>query len=60
MPFGAESEVLVVALAMFVLMGIGIPIFIAIGLASVVGLSLVFGLSQALVDFTSFLWQRLN
>lgn len=60
MPFGAESEVLVVAVAMFVLMGIGIPIFIAIGLASVVGLTLVFGLSQALVDFTSFLWQSLN
>lgn len=57
---GAESEVLIVALAMFALMGIGIPIFIAIGLASVVGLSLVFGLSQALVDFTSFLWQSLN
>ncbi len=60
MPFGAESQVLLIALVMFALMGIGIPIFVSIGLASIGGLALVFGLSQAMVDFTSFLWQSLD
>ncbi len=50
---------LIVAL-MFVLMGLGIPIFISIGIAALTGLSLFFGVHQAFVDFSSFLWQGLN
>ncbi len=60
MPFGTESEIFLITALMFAMMGIGVPIFISIGLASLAGLALVFGLSQAMVDFTSFLWQSLN
>ena len=51
---------ILIALVMFGLMGIGIPIFISIGLAAFAGLSLIFGPLHAMVDFTSFLWQSLN
>jgi C4-dicarboxylate transporter, DctM subunit len=60
MSSGADWEAVLVTLAMFALMGIGLPIFIAIGAAALVGLWLVFGLQQAMVDFTSFLWQSLD
>ena len=51
---------ILIALVMFGLMGIGIPIFVSIGLAAFAGLSLIFGPLHAMVDFTSFLWQSLN
>lgn len=60
MPFYANSAILLVALGMFALMALGIPIFVAIGLSAFGGLALLFGPSQAMVDFTSFLWQSLN
>ncbi|HUA56008.1 MAG TPA: TRAP transporter large permease subunit, partial [Candidatus Sulfotelmatobacter sp.] len=60
MPIGPDTEVLIVAVAMFALMAIGIPIFIAIGASAFAGLWLVFGLQQGMIDFASFLWQSLN
>ena len=45
---------------MFGLMAVGVPIFIAIGISAMVGLWMMFGLHQAMVDLTSFLWQSLN
>ncbi|MDQ2801413.1 MAG: TRAP transporter large permease [Pseudomonadota bacterium] len=55
-----DTEVILIGLAMFALMAIGIPIFISIGASAFAGLWLVFGLQQGMVDFTSFLWQSLN
>ena len=60
MPFGGEATFLLLTLLMFGLMAVGVPIFIAIGMSAVSGLWLMFGLHQAMVDFTSFLWQSLN
>jgi C4-dicarboxylate transporter, DctM subunit len=60
MPFADSATLLLIALAMFALMAIGIPIFVSIGLAAFAGLALMFGPQQAMVDFTSFLWQSLN
>ncbi|MGH7716254.1 MAG: TRAP transporter large permease [Vulcanimicrobiaceae bacterium] len=54
------TEIALVVLLMFALMGIGIPIFISIGIAALVGLDFFFGPHQALIDFASFLWQGLN
>jgi len=51
---------LLITLLMFALMGLGVPIFISIGLAAFAGLALIFGPLHAMVDFTSFLWQSLN
>lgn len=51
---------LLVVLVMFGLMALGIPIFISIGIAAFGGLALLFGTTQAMVDFASFLWQSLN
>jgi C4-dicarboxylate transporter DctM subunit len=45
---------------MFALMAFGVPIFISIGIAAMTGLWIMFGLHQAMVDLTSFLWQSLN
>jgi C4-dicarboxylate transporter DctM subunit len=53
-------QITLTVILMFALMGIGIPIFIAIGIAALVGLGFFFGPHQALVDFASFLWQGLN
>lgn len=58
--FGSDGTFLLLTLFMFVLMALGVPIFIAIGMASMGGLWLLFGLHQAMADFTSFLWQSLN
>ncbi|MGH7685094.1 MAG: TRAP transporter large permease, partial [Vulcanimicrobiaceae bacterium] len=52
--------VTLVVIVMFVMMAIGIPIFIAIGIAALAGLDLFFGRQQALIDFASFAWQGLN
>jgi C4-dicarboxylate transporter DctM subunit len=60
MSFADGVTFIVIALVMFGLMGIGIPIFVSIGLAAYAGLSLIFGPLHAMVDFTSFLWQSLN
>lgn len=60
MSFGSEALFLLLTLMMFGLMAVGVPIFIAIGMAAMGGLWLMFGLHQAMVDFTSFLWQSLN
>jgi C4-dicarboxylate transporter DctM subunit len=60
MPIASDVSVLLVIVAMFVLMGIGVPIFLAIGMAALGGLWMAFGLHQAMIDFTSFLWQSLN
>jgi len=60
MLFGSEATFLLLTLLMFGLMAIGVPIFIAIGMSAMGGLWLMFGLHQAMVDFTSFLWQSLN
>lgn len=46
--------------AMFGMMALGIPLFIAIGSTAFIGLSLMFGIHQGLLDFGSFLWQSLN
>jgi C4-dicarboxylate transporter DctM subunit len=51
---------LLITLVMFALMGLGIPIFVSIGLAAFAGLALIFGPLHAMVDFTSFLWQSLS
>ena len=51
---------LLLTLLMFTLMAVGVPIFIAIGVPAMAGLCLMFGVHQAMVDFTSFLWQSLN
>jgi len=55
-----DTEVLLIGASMFILMAIGVPIFISIGAAAFAGLSLVFGFQQGMVDFVSFLWQSLN
>ena len=60
MLFGSEGTFLLLTLVMFGLMALGVPIFIAIGMSAMGGLWLMFGLHQAMVDFTSFLWQSLN
>jgi C4-dicarboxylate transporter DctM subunit len=60
MLLGADATFLLLTLLMFGLMAAGVPIFIAIGVSAVSGLWMMFGLHQAMVDFTSFLWQSLN
>jgi C4-dicarboxylate transporter DctM subunit len=60
MLLGADATFLLLTLVMFALMAAGVPIFIAIGFSAVSGLWMMFGLHQAMVDFTSFLWQSLN
>jgi C4-dicarboxylate transporter DctM subunit len=60
MLLGADATFLLLTLLMFALMAAGVPIFIAIGVSAVSGLWMMFGLHQAMVDFTSFLWQSLN
>lgn len=60
MELAAGPTLILIALGMFGLMALGIPIFISIGLSAFAGLALIFGLQQAMVDFTSFLWQSLN
>lgn len=57
---GNEAVALLIIASMFLLMAAGVPIFIAIGMSAVGGLWLAFGLHQAMIDFTSFLWQSLN
>jgi C4-dicarboxylate transporter DctM subunit len=56
----SDTTMLLVALGMFGLMALGIPIFVSIGLAAFTGLALIFGPMQGMADFTSFLWQSLN
>ena len=56
----SDTTMLLVALGMFGLMALGIPIFVSIGLAAFTGLALIFGPTQGMADFTSFLWQSLN
>jgi C4-dicarboxylate transporter DctM subunit len=56
----SDVTLIAIVLAMFGLMAIGIPIFIAIGLSAFTGLTLLFGPQQGMVDFVSFLWQSLN
>ncbi|MDE2184953.1 MAG: TRAP transporter large permease subunit, partial [Alphaproteobacteria bacterium] len=41
-------------------MALGIPIFVSIGLSAFTGLTLIFGMQQAMLDFASFFWQSLN
>ncbi len=60
MLLAGDAGIFLVVIAMFALMAVGVPIFIAIGMAAVGGLWITFGLQQAMVDFTSFLWQSLN
>ena len=60
MLIAGDATIFAVILTMFVLMAIGVPIFVAIGMAALGGLWIAFGLHQAMVDFTSFLWQSLN
>lgn len=60
MPLAPDLQVILVCGAMFVMMGIGVPIFIAIGSAAFAGLWMVFGFEQGMVDFVSFLWQSLD
>lgn len=60
MPFGSDASVVLIVGVMFGLMALGVPIFIAIGIAALGGLTMEFGLQQAMTDFTSFLWQSLN
>ena len=60
MLLSADATFLLLTLVMFGLMALGVPIFIAIGISAMGGLWLMFGLHQAMVDFTSFLWQSLN
>jgi C4-dicarboxylate transporter, DctM subunit len=60
MLLSADAAFLLLTLLMFGLMALGVPIFIAIGISAMGGLWLMFGLHQAMVDFTSFLWQSLN
>ena len=60
MLLAGDAGIFLVVIAMFTLMAVGVPIFIAIGMAAVGGLWITFGLQQAMVDFTSFLWQSLN
>lgn len=60
MTVAAGASFFAIVVVMFGLMALGIPIFISIGLSAFVGLSLIFGLTHAMVDFTSFLWQSLN
>src|SRR5690348_1133644 len=60
MALATDAIVLLVVLAMFGFMALGVPIFVAIGMAALGGLWAEFGLQQAMVDFTSFLWQSLN
>ncbi len=60
MPIGGDAIIVLVILAMFTLMAVGVPIFIAIGMAALGGLWAAFGLQQAMINFTSFLWQSLN
>jgi len=60
MLLGADATLLLITLVMFGMMALGVPIFIAIGISAMGGLGMMFGLHQAMVDFTSFLWQSLN
>jgi C4-dicarboxylate transporter DctM subunit len=60
MLLGADATLILITLAMFAMMALGVPIFIAIGISAMSGLWLMFGLHQAMVDFTSFLWQSLD
>lgn len=60
MPFGGDTGFFLIVLVMFGLMAASVPIFVAIGIAAMAGLCMVFGLQQATVDFTSFLWQSLS
>lgn len=60
MLLGADATLILLTIAMFTMMALGVPIFIAIGISAISGLWLMFGLHQAMVDFTSFLWQSLN
>ena len=60
MPFGGDTSFILIVLVMFGLMAASVPIFVAIGIAAMAGLYMVFGLQQATVDFTSFLWQSLS
>ncbi len=60
MPLGADATLILLTAIMFAMMALGVPIFIAIGISAMTGLWLMFGLHQAMVDFTSFLWQSLN
>ena len=60
MLLAGDAGIILVVIAMFTLMAVGVPIFIAIGMAAVGGLWITFGLQQAMVDFTSFLWQSIN
>jgi C4-dicarboxylate transporter, DctM subunit len=55
-----DATLIAIILGMFGLMALGIPIFIAIGLSAFTGLAVLFGPQQAMVDFSSFLWQSLN
>jgi len=54
------TSVTLIILLMFTLMGVGVPIFVSIGISALAGLELFFGARQALIDFASFLWQGLN
>lgn len=57
----SSAVVIPIIVVMFVLMGLGTPIFIAMGAAGLAGLFLFFGgIHQALIDFPSFVWQGLN
>ena len=60
MPLIGEADIVLIVIAMFALMAVGVPIFVAIGITALGGLWMAFGLQQAMIDFTSFLWQSLN
>ena len=60
MPFGGDASIVLIVGLMFGLMAVGVRIFIAIGIAALGGLTMEFGVQQAMTDFTSFLWQSLN
>ena len=60
MSFASEGTVTVIVAAMFLLMALGVPIFISIGISALAGLTLLYGPQQAMVDYTSFMWQSLN
>jgi C4-dicarboxylate transporter, DctM subunit len=60
MPLAGDATLVVIVLVMFGLMALGIPIFVSIGLSAFTGLTLIFGMQQAMLDFASFLWQSLN
>lgn len=56
----SDAGVIALIAAMFGMMALGIPLFIAIGMTAFVGLCVLFGVHQGLLDFASFLWQSLN